>query len=243
MNKKYIYWSTAILLALISFIYKLYISGDMEGIKASIVRSSAYLTDEKEITKTSVSNSPLSAPIDTLYVSEPLSAESSLPPPTIDIYICGAVSTSGVYELPRGSILNEAINLAGGMTAEAASDQINLVYQLDHNITVYIPTQAEINSGTYVTNMNESGIIIGVLGNNELTSEVSDTTAPSGIQLINLNTASKTELTSLPGIGDVTAERIIAYRQSTPFTCKEDIMNVSGIGESKYEQIKEFIEV
>ena len=137
-----------------------------------------------------------------------------------------------------GSILNDAVILAGGLTEDAPSERINLVYELNENISVYIPTREELESGSYddplIIRTSDSDYIWGDEGPAQ-----EDQQEQPG--LININTASKEQLMTLPGIGESTADAIIAYREETPFTSTEDIMNVSGIGESKYNRIKDLI--
>ena len=137
---------------------------------------------------------------------------------TIYVYICGEVNSPGVYEIKRGSILNDAVEMAGGLTDEAAKEDIDLVMILNNNITVKIPKEGD----ELVTLTSESG--------NE---------ADSG--LVNINTADKEKLKTLPGIGDVMADSIIEYRQDNVFEEKEDLMNVKGIGQSKYDKVKDLI--
>lgn len=161
--------------------------------------------------------------------------ESSM---TCQVYICGAVNEPGVFEMECGSILNDAVILAGGLTEDAPSERINLVYELNENISVYIPTREELESGSYddplIIRTSDSDYIWGDEGPAQ-----EDQQEQPG--LININTASKEQLMTLPGIGESTADAIIAYREETPFTSTEDIMNVSGIGESKYNRIKDLI--
>lgn len=137
---------------------------------------------------------------------------------TIYVYICGEVNNPGVYEIKRGCILNDAVEMAGGLTSEAAKEDIDLVMILNNNITVKIPKEGD----ELVTISSESG------------SEVNSC-------LVNINTADKELLKTLPGIGDVMAESIIEYRQDNFFEEKEDLMNVKGIGQSKYDKVKDLI--
>ncbi|MCR5803624.1 MAG: helix-hairpin-helix domain-containing protein [Clostridia bacterium] len=137
---------------------------------------------------------------------------------TIYVYICGEVNAPGVYEIERGCILNDVVKMADGLTSEAAKEDIDLVMILNSNITIKIPKEGEV----LVTISSESG-----------------TEAESG--LININTADKEMLKTLPGIGDVMADSIIEYRQDNVFEEKEDLMNVKGIGQSKYDKVKDLI--
>lgn len=144
----------------------------------------------------------------------------------IVIHITGAVPRPGVYALAQGSRVQDAISAAGGFLADADKTGINLARALEDGEQLDIP---------YVTGVSP------VLG----TEEVPLVTVPaSSSELININTASQTELESLPGIGPTTAQKIIAYREANgPFVTTQDIINVSGIGPGTYERIKDLITV
>ncbi|MCR5742108.1 MAG: helix-hairpin-helix domain-containing protein [Lachnospiraceae bacterium] len=132
------------------------------------------------------------------------------------VYVCGAVVNPGVYELEDGSRVYQAIELAGGMTEDAASAAINLVEPIRDGQQIYVPTQKEVDEGW--TNDSASST------------------------LININTATKEQLMTLPGIGETKALSIIAYReQNGDFISIEDIMKVSGIKESAYLNLKNYI--
>ncbi len=148
------------------------------------------------------------------------------PPPTekpVIVYITGAVPRPGVYALPKNARVQDAISAAGGFLAEADKSQINLAAILDDGQKIDIP-YLEGASPVLVT---------------PLPDVVTSTT-----ELIDINTASATELDTLPGIGPTTAQKIIDYReQNGPFLNTEDIINVSGIGPGTYERIKDLITV
>ena len=136
---------------------------------------------------------------------------------TIYVYICGEVNEPGVYEISRGSILYDAVIMAGGLTDDAAAEDIDLVMTLDNNISIKIPAIGEeVEPITAITSETDSG-------------------------LININTADKATLMTLPGVGETTADSIISYRTSKFFETKEDLMNVPGIGEGKYDKLKNLI--
>ncbi len=137
----------------------------------------------------------------------------------IYVYVCGAVKQAGVYELPAGSRVYEAIELAGGLMEEAAAAQINQAEILKDEQQIYVPTQAEAEK------------------QQTLEAEASD-------GKINLNTAGQEELMSLPGIGKSKADGIIKYREENgPFQTIEDIMLISGIKEGLFNQIRDKIKV
>ena len=154
----------------------------------------------------------------------------------ISVYICGEVRNPGIYEAPRGVMLNDIIEDAGGLTEKASVNNINLVYQITGNMSIYIPSEDEIKNGfTGGDIIRQDGVY--VWGNSSCGS--SD---PGGSTLmVNINTAALDELKSLPGIGEVTAQAIIDYRNTTPFSAIEDIKNVTGIGDSKFNRIKDYI--
>ncbi len=155
----------------------------------------------------------------------------------ISIYICGEVTNPGIYEAPKGVILNDIIEDAGGFTEDASVNNINLVYQITCNMSVYIPSRSEIEGGfTGGDIIRQDGVY--VWGNN---SGGGTDNGSTGTLMVNINTASVEELRSLPGIGEVTAQAIADYRKNTPFTAIEDIKNVTGIGDSKYNRIKDYI--
>ena len=144
----------------------------------------------------------------------------------IKIYICGEVVNPGIYEVDQGTILNDVVLLAGGFTEDAALDHLDLVYVFNDNMSVYIPSEETLSEGDSVIlrNVSASG------GTEEQT-------------LVNINTATKEELITLPGVGESTARAIIDYRQDHLFERPEDLMNVSGIGEAKYARLRDHIRV
>lgn len=142
---------------------------------------------------------------------------------TIMVHISGAVNKPGVIELELGKRLIDAVEICGGLSEDADIDRINLAKRLVDEEKIYIPRIGE------------------EITNNLSFSSEENKKASNG--KININTCSKTELLQLPGIGDVLADRIIDYREKTPFKRIEDIKNVSGIGEKKFEAIKDLITV
>ena len=154
----------------------------------------------------------------------------------ISVYICGEVRNPGIYEAPLGVMLNDIIEDAGGLTENASVNNINLVYQITGNMSIYIPSEDEIKNGfTGGDIIRQDGVY--VWGNSS-----GGSFDPGGSTLmVNINTAALDELKSLPGIGEVTAQAIIDYRNTTPFSAIEDIKNVTGIGDSKFNRIKDYI--
>lgn len=143
-------------------------------------------------------------------------------PQEIMIHISGQVYKPGIVVIKSGSRVIDAVDLAGGLKKDADLDKINLAKKLSDEEKIYIPKIGEEDIPIQGLNYEES---LGVSNK------------------VNINTSTKDELLSLPGIGEVIADKIIKYRNQNIFKNIEDIMNVSGIGEKKFESIKELITV
>ena len=157
--------------------------------------------------------------------------------------ICGAVTSPGVYELPYGSRVFQAIEKAGGYLPEAAASYLNRAKGLSDGQQIYVPTQAEVDSQMIqVTEDGQEATSETAPGNNNEEGSAGENTGTD--QKINLNTADVSQLTTLTGVGESKALAIIAYREENgPFTSIEDIMNVPGIKEGTYEKIKDKIAI
>lgn len=147
------------------------------------------------------------------------------------VHICGEVVQPGVYELPVGSRIYEAVEAAGGFTADAAENYVNLAQILEDGCKIEIPSEEALQEQQASKADGMIGMIPGT-GVQETQKE----------ELIDINTATKSELCSLPGIGDSRAEGIIAYREKNGgFTRIEDIMKVEGIKEGMFSKMKDKI--
>jgi competence protein ComEA len=145
----------------------------------------------------------------------------------IGVYISGEVKKGGVYYLDKESRVTNLIDIAGGLTENADISKINPAQKLNDSDKIIIPEKKEkIEEELQETEEN-------------ITNEEENYTSISG--KININTATKEELKTLNGIGEATANKIINYRKSNHFTEIEDIMNVPGIGEAKFNDIKDYI--
>ena len=145
----------------------------------------------------------------------------------IMIHISGQVNNPGLVELFEGDRVIDAINKAGGLTPEYDNDRINLAKKVSDEEKIYIPKIGEVID-------QDIQNLVTVNDNNNVMEETGK---------VNINTASKETLESLPGVGEVLGDRIIEYRKNSKFTSIEDIMKVSGIGSKKYEDIKDLITV
>ncbi len=165
-------------------------------------------------------------------ISKPKSGRAILlrPPPTpmlVVINIDGGVIAPGVYSFPPHSRVIDAVDSAGGFSEDASPGSINLAAVLEDGAHIYIPVlnperDQESGSQGEVLVRSESGDIIS---------------------LVNINQASLESLISLPGIGPVTAEKIIEYRKKHAFTRIADVQKVPGIGPATYEDIKPYLTV
>ena len=144
----------------------------------------------------------------------------------ITIHIAGEVIKPGVIELEENSRVIDAINKAGGLTEKADIKQINLAYILSDAEKIYIPSKEENQQTSNISTSSKSQ---------------SENTSSTKI-MVNINSANSEQLQKIPGIGETIASRIINYRKENgKFKQIEDIKNVSGIGESKFKNIKEYI--
>ena len=152
------------------------------------------------------------------------------PTPTvasIKIDVRGAVGKPGVYTLAAGSRIQDALTLAGEALPNADTRSLNLARKLNDGEQIYIPLQGEI----LPTVPSASG-----------KSDLRTAPTPTRAGKLNINTATLQELDTLPGIGPVTAQSIIDYRdQNGAFKKLDDVKKVRGIGDSLYSQIKDLI--
>ncbi len=156
----------------------------------------------------------------------------------IIVDIKGAVKNPGVYEVDMNTTTYDLIKLAGGLRSYADTSLINLSKKLNDEDVVIIYTIDEVNS---LTTGDRSVKVIEKECMCPKITNVSCINSKLNKNIINLNTATLDELQKLNGIGKSKAEAIIEYRNKTPFTKIEDIMNVKGIGKSLYEKNKELI--
>ena len=167
---------------------------------------------------------------------------------TVFVDIKGAVKSPGVYEVDSNSRIINVIEKAGDLKKNADTSIINLSKKVKDEMYIIIYTKDEVSkykdkltSSTKVVQEIEEKIICPDTDNDAcLTNNTSNSSISSKI---NINTASESELTKLSGIGEGKAKKIIEYREKNKFEKIEDIKNVSGIGNSLYEKIKDDIEV
>lgn len=147
------------------------------------------------------------------------SSEAVSQPSVVCVHICGAVNNPGVYEGEANLRLYQFIELAGGFREDASVESLNLAQEVQDGIQIYVPSKQEAAESSMPVSEGQS-------------------------TKLNLNTASKSELTQLPGIGEVKAEAILSYRDMNgAFQTIEELMNIPGIKEATFEQIKNLITV
>lgn len=156
------------------------------------------------------------------------------------IHICGAVKNPGVYELPEGSRIMDAVEAGGGFLEEADQAACNLAQPVVDGCQIYIAAKDEKEEssaqGRSAGIQDAEGLSIYQKGTNAA--------GPEDGGKVNLNTADAAALKTLPGIGDSRAAAIIAFRETNGgFICIEDIMKVSGIKQAAFDKIKDKITV
>ena len=135
------------------------------------------------------------------------------------VEIKGEVKNPDVYEVDDGSIIRDLITIAGGLTEEANIDKINRAEKLKNNQLIVIPNMSDVNIGV-----------------------ISSQSGTSNDEIININSASISDLQKINGIGEVKAQSIIDYREKNGgFKSIEDLKNVEGIGDKTFEKIKDKI--
>lgn len=173
-----------------------------------------------------------------------LSDASSEEAKTLVVHICGAVSAPGVYELPAGSRIIDAVEAGGGFLPEAEEACCNLAEEIVDGCQIYIMTKTESCADGQTE--KKAGIQTSPDSDMQTTDRnVRSNSAPALENgLVNLNTADVAALMTLPGIGESRAKAIISYReQHGAFAQIEDIMKISGIKQAAFSKIKDKITV
>lgn len=167
----------------------------------------------------------------------------------ITVDIKGEVKSPGVYKIEEGKRVVDAINASGGLTKKAVTKYINLSKVLKDEDVIIINNISELEKIEDKKNIEEIKINnksnISVKESDVITNDKSDIVKENDSNkntIVNINTCTLEELLSINGIGESKAKSIIEYRENVGlFTSKEDIMKVSGIGNSLYDKIKDYI--
>ncbi|HEM5490582.1 TPA: helix-hairpin-helix domain-containing protein [Streptococcus suis] len=158
---------------------------------------------------------------------EEVSTEESEEPSQLVIDVKGAVEKPGLYTLEVGSRVNDAVEVAGGLTSQADPKSINLAQKLSDEAVVYVASKDENIS-----------VVASTTASSAMSLEEKSTS------LVNLNTATEADLQTISGIGAKRATDIIAYREANGgFKSVDDLNNVSGIGDKTIESIRPYVTV
>ena len=176
-------------------------------------------------------------------------------PTKIKVDIKGYVKKPGVYELTDGSIINDVITLAGGLKANASTDNLNLSKKLTDEMVIIVYSQSEVSKMTKpvsttsctcptenITDCTKDKASVVEKSDAKTESNLSSSDANSNKKL-NLNQATLAELMTVSGIGEAKAKSIIAYREEKAFTSIDELKNISGIGDKLFEQIKDYFTI
>ena len=155
-------------------------------------------------------------------------SETEAMAPAFVVHVCGEVANPGIYELPAGSRIYEAVKAAGGFTENAAEESVNLASPIEDGVQIRIYSKEEAET----------------LAAGAAPFDGFEASGEGKEPVVNLNTATKEELMTLSGIGESRAEDIIRYREENGgFQNIEDIMKVSGIKDAAFQKIKDRITV
>lgn len=162
----------------------------------------------------------------------------------ITVYVSGAVAKPGLHEIAPGSRAVDAIEVAGGMTEEANKDRVNLAKICKDGMQVNVPRL----SAKELRKMKQAQNVYAGESANAVDNAVQSVNYASAAQQdnggkIRLNSATLEELEELPGVGEVTAQRIVEYRNLHGFNKIEDIMNVKGIGQAKFNKMRPYLDL
>ncbi len=245
--KKYFIIICFVLLTLINFSFSFFREKESNQVMFSNSQSNEPLKASLEEPLEESLEKPLQEPLEEPL--QKLSTEVAVASPTseslnsqkverlqveIPIYICGEVLNPGVYYVHPDALVNDIIQLAGGVNAQADATQLNLASVVVPNSKIYVP-----KIGEEIDKMNDSyeNRVDSISDLNRQQDKVASST-----HLININTADISTLEQLPGIGSVKAQAIIDYRnQVGGFNQVDDLINVSGIGQKTFDKLKNLV--
>ncbi len=157
------------------------------------------------------------------------------PDATVVVQVSGAVASPGLISLPAGSRVEQAISAAGGLTTDADVSQLYLAARIGDGERIVIPAKGSTSSSS--SNVNDGNPQARSTETHEASSEPDGT-----VQALDINTATVEQLVALPGIGQVLAERIVAYRDAHgPFTSVNQLGDVEGIGDALVERLRPLV--
>jgi len=214
----------------------------------------AYVTPHRPDQNTAPDDSPPPT-MQPFSTATPAAPRPDTSPGLLSVYVCGAIRNPAVYRLAPGSRIIDAVTRAGGLSRDADAEAINLAEPLVDGMKVDIPKKGAENGAVENGPIENGAVVNGAVdlhGRPQTASHHSThhATGRSGShklqsgQTIDINTASETDLTQLPGVGPTLARRIVEYRQANgPFSTVDDLQNVSGVGPSKFAKMEAFLRV
>lgn len=163
---------------------------------------------------------------------------------TVRVQVSGAVLEPGIYDLPVGCRVEEAIAAAGGLTENADSERVNLVRKVRDGMQIRVPVQKTTRKSSKQGTKSQTTAGYGA----STTKKSGSTRAGAGknnfvVQSVRINSASASELQQLPGIGPALAQRIVETRKGGRFTSADDLLRVPGIGKAKLAKLRDYVEV
>ena len=167
---------------------------------------------------------------------------------TIRVQVSGAVLEPGIYDLPADSRAEAAIAAAGGLTEAADTERVNMVRKLRDGMLLKVPA-LKAGGGKKAAKRDAGGAAASGSAANAYGKNAADKHGASKVSAqgsagrVRINSASASELQSLPGVGPALAQRIIAERSRGRFASAEDLLRVSGIGKAKLEKMRAYVEV
>jgi len=234
-SKKHFYLTTLCLLAVLVLVFTaIFIKQRTEIIrKENIVRS--FYSDEESTDEESKVGLLLEE--EAASAGEPADLAGDVEDKTFyKVHICGEVYEPGVYDVEQGLRIADLIDLAGGATDSACLAAVNLALEAGDGQRIYIPSFEEVEQGGSLYYGDSSSSYMGNSGNSGAGSAYGN--------IVNINTAGTSELEKLPGIGPATAKKIIDHRNKYGnFKSKEELLDISGIGPKKYEELEELIRI
>jgi len=180
--------------------------------------------------------------------SEPVVGQATLAQSvSLHVYVCGAVRRPGVYTLPSGARVVDAIAQAGGAAGNSDLEQLNLAQPLADAMKVDVPIKGQQMAAAMESSDSSAPGLASTTTAGRSTQHHSSRSGSHKLtagQTLDINTASESELVQLPGVGPSLARRIVDYRTANgPFQMPDDLQNVSGIGASKFAKMEPFIRI
>ena len=193
------------------------------------------------------SDPPLESSMATASVASPTSHASLARTGQVTVHVMGAVRRPGVYQLSSTARVVDAVREAGGATSSADLERINLAQTLIDTEQIFVPSRQQPTSRITIApriRSNTSTVAPSIPGATPTTTLPSEESASNSTGKVNINTATAAQLDTLPGVGPSTAKAIISYRtKSGAFKKISDLMNVPGIGQAKFDAMRDLVSV